>query len=131
MNSALKKRPWRNLRANEASGICHCVGISIPRSPCYQQRLWRNLEIRFVKYRCKAFTQRIEELKYFGVQRYNDAVNNFFFIKESQSLWNPYVNTSRQLAGPEISAKILEFFDKGLTEYLMFPEERYLQKFIG
>ena len=31
---------------------------------------------------------------------------------------------------PEI-AKILGFFDKGLTEYLMFPEERYLQKFIG
>ena len=29
---------------------------------------------------------------------------------------------------PEISAKILEFFDKSLTEYLMFPEERYLQK---
>ena len=38
---------------------------------------------------------------------------------------------TRQLVGPEISAKILEFFDKGLTEYLMFPEERYLQKFIG
>ena len=39
-----------------------------------------------------------------------------------------YNFTSRQLVGPEISAKILEFFDKGLTEYLMFPEERYLQK---
>ena len=39
-----------------------------------------------------------------------------------------YHFTSRQLVGPEISAKILEFFDKGLTEYLMFPEERYLQE---
>ena len=39
-----------------------------------------------------------------------------------------YNFTSRQLVGPEIWAKILEFFDKGLTEYLMFPEEKYLQK---
>ena len=36
-----------------------------------------------------------------------------------------------QLDGPETSVKILEFFDKGLTEYLMFPEERYLQNIIG
>ena len=36
--------------------------------------------------------------------------------------------TSGQLVDPEISAKILEFFDKGLTECLIFPEERYLQK---
>ena len=36
--------------------------------------------------------------------------------------------TSRQLVGPEISAKISDFFYKGLTKYLMFPEERYLQK---
>ena len=34
-----------------------------------------------------------------------------------------YHFTSCQLVRPEISAKILEFFDKGLTEYLMFPEE--------
>ena len=33
-----------------------------------------------------------------------------------------------QLVGPEISTKILEVSDKGLTEYLMFSEERYLQK---
>ena len=39
-----------------------------------------------------------------------------------------YHFTSRQLVGPKKSAKILEFFDKGLTEHLMFPEERYLQK---
>ena len=58
----------------------------------------------------------------------------FFYIKERR---NPYETTipikfynftSCQLVGLEISAKILEFFDKGLTEYLMFPEERYLQK---
>ena len=36
--------------------------------------------------------------------------------------------TFHQLVGPEISAKILDFFYKGLTKYLMFPEERYLQK---
>ena len=59
----------------------------------------------------------------------NISENNFFLYKrKGQSLWNPYINTSRQLVGPEISAKILEFFDKSLTEYLMFPEERYLQK---
>ena len=39
-----------------------------------------------------------------------------------------YYFTSHQLVGPEKSAKILEFFGKGLTEYLMFPEERYLQR---
>ena len=39
-----------------------------------------------------------------------------------------YQFTSRQLVGLEISAKILEFFDKGLTKYLMLPEERYLQQ---
>ena len=39
-----------------------------------------------------------------------------------------YHFTSRQLVGPKKSAKILEFFDKGLTEHSMFPEERYLQK---
>ena len=39
-----------------------------------------------------------------------------------------YHFTFSHLVGTEISAKILEVFDKGLTEYLMFPEERYLQK---
>ena len=39
-----------------------------------------------------------------------------------------YHFTSGQLVDPEISAKILEFFDKGLTEYLIFREKRYLQK---
>ena len=39
-----------------------------------------------------------------------------------------YHFTSGQLVDPEISAKILEFFDKRLTEYLIFREERYLQK---
>ena len=39
-----------------------------------------------------------------------------------------YYFTSGQLVDPEISAKTLEFFDKGLTEYLIFREERYLQK---
>ena len=39
-----------------------------------------------------------------------------------------YHFTSGQLVDPEISAKILEFFDKSLTEYLIFREERYLQK---
>ena len=106
LNSALKKTTWRNYRANEASGIYHCVGISIPRSPGYHQRLWGNIETRCVKYRCKAFAQRIKEQKYFGVQRYNVAVNNFF-KRKSQSLWNPYVNTSHQFVGPEISVKIL------------------------
>ena len=58
----------------------------------------------------------------------------FLFIRERS---NPYESTmsmklyhfaSGQLVDPEISAKILEFFDKGLTEYLIFREERYLQK---
>ena len=39
-----------------------------------------------------------------------------------------YYFTSGQLVDPEISATTLEFFDKGLTEYLIFREERYLQK---
>ena len=39
-----------------------------------------------------------------------------------------YYFTSHQLVGPEKSATILEFFGKGLTEYLIFPEERYLQR---
>ena len=39
-----------------------------------------------------------------------------------------YHFTFSHLVGTEISAKILEVFDKGLTEYLMFSEERYLQK---
>ena len=39
-----------------------------------------------------------------------------------------YYFTSGQLVDPEISAKTLEFFDKGLTEYLIFREERYLRK---
>ena len=39
-----------------------------------------------------------------------------------------YHFTSRQSVGLEISAKILGFFDKGLTKYLMLPEERYLQQ---
>ena len=36
------------------------------------------LKNRFGKYRCKSFAQRTEEYKYFGIQRYNEAVNNFF-----------------------------------------------------
>ena len=39
-----------------------------------------------------------------------------------------YHFTSGQLIDPEISAKILEFFDYGWIEYLIFREERYLQK---
>ena len=35
---------------------------------------------------------------------------------------------SHQLVGPEISNKILEIFDESLTEQLMFPEKRCLQK---
>ena len=35
---------------------------------------------------------------------------------------------SDQLADPEISARIFGILDKGLTEYLMFREERYLKK---
>ena len=27
-------------KANEASGVCHCVGYSVPRSSGYQQRLY-------------------------------------------------------------------------------------------
>ena len=46
-------------------------------------------------------------------------------------MWNPYANTSCQIDGPEIPVKILKFFDKSLTEYLMFPEQKYLQKIIG
>ena len=46
-------------------------------------------------------------------------------------MWNPYANTSCQIDGPEIPVKILKFFDKSLTEYLMFREQKYLQKIIG
>ena len=69
------------------------------------------------------------------IWQYNEAVNKvLLFIKERS---NPYESTmpmklyhftSGQLVGPEISAKILEFFDKILTEYLIFREERYVQK---
>ena len=38
--SRSKKKPWRNWKANEASGVCHCVGYSVPRSSGYQQRLY-------------------------------------------------------------------------------------------
>ena len=34
--------------------------------------------------------------------------------------------TSGQLVDPEISAKIFGFFNKGITEYLIFREEKYL-----
>ena len=66
------------------------------------------------------------------MQHYNEEVNIFYYERS-----NPYETTmpmkfyhftSCQLVGPEISAKILGFFYKGLTEYLMFPEERYLQE---
>ena len=39
-----------------------------------------------------------------------------------------YHFTLGQLVDLEISAKLLEFFDKGSTEYLIFQEDRYLQK---
>ena len=39
-----------------------------------------------------------------------------------------YPFTFREVVAPEISAKSLGFFDKGLTQYLMFPEERHLPK---
>ena len=41
---------------------------------------------------------------------------------------NFYYFASHQLVGPKISANILELFDKVLTEYLLFPVGRYLQK---
>ena len=76
-----------------------------------------------------------KELRNIIIWEYNEAVNKvFLFIKERS---NPYESTlpmklyhftSGQLVDPEISAKILEFFYKGLTEYLIFREERYLQK---
>ena len=55
------KKAMEELEAKKASRICQCVGINIPRRPGYQQRLWRNLEIRFGKYRCKSFALKIEE----------------------------------------------------------------------
>ena len=66
---------------------------------------------------------------------YNKAVNKVFLFRKERS--NPYESTmpmklyhftSGQLVDPEISAKILEFFDKSLTEYLIFREERYCKK---
>ena len=73
-----------------------------------------------------------KELKNGNISECNDKTKQqtILFIKERG---NPYQTTmpmkfyhftSRQLVGPEISAKILEFFDNGLTEFLMFPEER-------
>ena len=69
------------------------------------------------------------------IWEYSEAVNKvFLFIKERI---NPYESTQPmklyhftlgQLVDPEISAKIVEFFDKGLREYLIFSEEGYLQK---
>ena len=66
----------------------------------------------------------------------NDIIKQqtVFFIKERGNPYETtmpvkfYHSTSRQLVGPEISAIVLEFFDKCLAEYLMFPEEGYLQK---
>ena len=69
------------------------------------------------------------------IWEYNKAVNKVFLFRKERS--NPYESTmpmklyhftSGQLVDPEISAKILEFFDKSLTEYLIFREERYLRK---
>ena len=64
-------------KTNEASGVCHCMRISNTRSPGYQQRLGRNFEIRFGKYRCKSFPQRIKESKYFRIQQHNEQ---FLFL---------------------------------------------------
>ena len=71
-----------------------------------------------------------KELRNRNIWEYIEAVNKFFlFIKERSNIpMNLYHFTSGQLVDPEISAKILEFFDKGLTEYLIFREKRYLQK---
>ena len=69
------------------------------------------------------------------IWEYNEGVNKDFLFKKERG--NPYESTMPmkfchftlgQLVDPEISAKILEFLDKGLTEYLIFREERYLQK---
>ena len=76
-----------------------------------------------------------KELRNRNIWEYKEAVNKFFlFIKERSNPYestipmNLYHFTSGELVDPEISAKILEFFDKGLTEYLIFREKRYLQK---
>ena len=47
---------------------------------------------------------------------------------ETTAPMNFYHFASHQLVCPKTSAKILELFDKGLTEYVMFPVGRYLQK---
>ena len=69
------------------------------------------------------------------IWEYNKAVNKVFLFRKERR--NPYESTmpmklyhftSEKLVDPEISAKILEFFDKSLTEYLIFQEERYLQR---
>ena len=70
-----------------------------------------------------------KELRNRNIWEYKEAVNKvFLFINERG---NPYESTMLAklyhfTSGQ--SAKILKFFDKGFTEYLMFREERYLQK---
>ena len=64
-------------KTNEASGVCHCMRVSNTRIPGYQQRLGRNFEIHFGKFRCKSFPQRIKESNYFRTQRYNEQ---FLFL---------------------------------------------------
>ena len=108
------------------------MGISMPRSlamsKSYGKILKWVLANTDTKPLHKEFRNRI-------IWEYNKAVNKVFLFRKERS--NPYESTmpmklyhftSGQLVDPEISAKILEFFDKRLTEYLIFREERYLQK---
>ena len=100
----------------------------------YEQKLSQNLKISFRKYRCKASPLH-KEVANRIIWEYSEAVNKvFLFIKErinhyeSTKPMKLHHFTLGQLVDPEISAKIVEFFDKGLREYLIFSEEGYLQR---
>ena len=108
------------------------MGISIPQSLVMSKSYVKILKSVLANIDANPLHK---ELRNRIIWEYNEAVNKvFLFIKERS---NPFESTmplklhhftSGQLVDPEISAKILEFFYKGSTEYLIFQEERYLQK---
>ena len=108
------------------------MGISIPQSLVMSKSYVKILKSVLANIDANPLHK---ELRNRIIWEYNEAVNKvFLFIKERS---NPFESTmplklhhftSGQLVDPEISAKILEFFYKSLTEYLIFREERYLQK---
>ena len=95
------------------------MGISIPRSLAMSKSYGKILKLALANTDANPLHK---ELRNRITLEYNEAVNEVFLFTKGRS--NPYESTipvklyhvtSGQLVDPEISAKILEFFDEGLT----------------